>query len=452
MKTNDFNQAITSTKLKENLEKQFGTTVNLGKYNREQLEDIRNKLRTRVFQQEGAAGINDLLTNETYQKDKAMLQLLNTRIKEMLGENIKKLRDKMVELSEGKKDAKAKKDYDGDGKIETGKEEHAGSVDKAIKKAKAEKEVAESFPTVADAQKKHAIDKKPKSSFDSKKISTGTVYQRKADKVADDEDEPAAKKMKKSKDMEEGSVKGLAADIKDKSMSDADFTKKYKMSRTAARAELKKSQVDEAKADSAMMKAKAKKVAKNESVDLFRANVRMVNEGLGRFLAEDEEGKAKAITAAGDMVNDFTSWMQRVGQYQTKSMIELADAIKADFGAEQAEAFKSAVGPALSSTLEVLTAQREAVSNAVASLASGEPAAEPMGMDADMDAGMEPEMEPGMDQSSPDEMNAAPEDEFAASDAGAGAGTTGREMRESAPQRRARKLAESHSIMAKLSK
>jgi hypothetical protein len=64
---------------------------------------MRNKLRTRVFQQEGRAGINDLLTNETYQKDKVMLALLNTRIKEMLGENLKQLKDKMIELSEAKK-------------------------------------------------------------------------------------------------------------------------------------------------------------------------------------------------------------------------------------------------------------------------------------------------------------------------------------------------------------
>jgi hypothetical protein len=142
--------------------------------------------------------------------------------------------------------------------------------------------------------------------------------------------------------------------------------------------------------------------------------------------------------------------MQRVGQYQTKTMIELADAIKADFGAAEAETFKQAVGPALSATLETLTQQREAVSNAVAVLA-GE--ATP-----DTDMGMEPSAElppePGMDIAAPDEMNPPTDvgDEFGASDAGAGAGTTGREMRESRQQRIARKLAESHSIISKLAK
>ena len=194
------------------------------------------------------------------------------------------------------------------------------------------------------------------------------------------------------------------------------------------------------KDDFAALRAK-KKVKES----MFKHNVRFVNESLEFLLQEDEEGKAKAITAAGDMVNDFTSWMQRVGQYQTKSMIELADAIKADFGPTEAEAFKAAVAPALSATLEVLTQQREAISGAVAVLA-GEAAPEaPMGMEPSMSP------EPGMDISAPDEMNPEPVgDEFGAADAAAGgAETSGRAMRES---KFARRLAESHSIMSKLAK
>jgi hypothetical protein len=180
----------------------------------------------------------------------------------------------------------------------------------------------------------------------------------------------------------------------------------------------------------------------------FKHNVRFVNESLAFLINEDEEGKAKAITAAGDMVNDFTSWMQRVGQYQTKTMIELADAIKADFGQAEAETFKQAVAPALSQTLEILTQQREAISGAVAVLA-GEAAPEAaMGMDA----GAPPQ--PGMDAAGPDMMNPSPAgDEFGASDAAAGgAETSGRAVRESKEQRKARRLAEAHSIISKLSK
>jgi len=177
----------------------------------------------------------------------------------------------------------------------------------------------------------------------------------------------------------------------------------------------------------------------------FKHNVKFVNESLAFLLQEDEEGKAKAITAASDIVNDFTSWMQRVGQYQTKAIIELADAIKADFGAAEAEAFKQSVAPALAATLETLTAQRETISSAVAVLAGEAAPEEPMGMEPDMGA-----EEPGMDMSAPDEMNPEPAgDEFAGADAAAGDGTAGRAVRES---KFARKLAESHSIMSKLAK
>jgi hypothetical protein len=452
MKTNDFNQLITSKTLAENLEKQFGSRVNLNSYDREQLEDIRNKLRTRIFQQEGSAGINDLLTNETYQKDKAMLELLNTRIKEMLGEQMQKLRDKMDALNEGKKgvkDAKhpqgskmATKDYDGDGKVETGKDEVLGSRAKAAAKAGHPFKEAtskkcccstkgkDSCPVhgmkegwddmMAKVKSDHEEEKKSKGTgkFDKKDTTTGTAYTRKSSTFDNGtEDKPKEKKVKE----------GAKPDFLD---ADKDGDKKEPMKK-------------------ALAGKNVKKIAKQDKLkeSNFKHNVRFVNESLEFLLSEDEEGKAKAITAAGDMVNDFTSWMQRVGQYQTKSMIELADAIKADFGPNEAEAFKAALAPALSATLEVLTQQREAISAAVAALAGGAAPEAPMGMEPEMP------MDPGMDMSAPDEMNPEPVgDEFGAADAAAGgAETSGRAMREG-KNKFSRKLAESHSIMSKLAK
>ena len=441
MKTTDFSATITSSKLKENMNKMFGLNVNLDKYDREQLEDMRNKLRTRVFQQEGRAGINDLLTNETYQKDKAMLDLLNTRIKEMLGEDIKKLRDRMVELSEGKKGVKAPKykihstgtaakDYDGDGKVEKPKDEVWGSRAKAA--AKAGKPFEESAKP--DANKNnipdYAEDGKGKNDLKKKAVKDKKVK----------EGFPTVDSAKKA--AAEKGTSGMKTGDTQKSSTGGTVTKtgtglKHTAGKNYGGKDAPKAPDSDKKSKKAMKESQ------------FNHNVKFVNESLEFLLAEDEEGKAKAITAAGDMVNDYTSWMQRVGQYQTKTMIELADAIKADFGAAEAETFKQAVGPALAATLDVLTQQREAVSNAVAVLAGEATAGEPMGMEPGMDAGMAPE-EPGMDIAAPDEMNPMPQDdEFGASDAAAGVGTTGREMRES---RFARKLAESHSIMSKLAK
>ena len=454
MKTTDFNTQLTSSKLHENLEKQFGAKVNLEKYDREQLEDIRNKLRTRIFQQEGTAGVNDLLTNETYQKDKAMLELLNTRIKEMLGEQMKKLRDTIDQLNENKKGVKTVKkskgskgaDQDGDGDKDfadvmsarmqaSGKSKAAANAAVKNKPYNKESKVEEAFPVPGETKEKTT------GKFDKKKTSTGTVYTKKAEKADD-------KKSKKDDDLEEAKAHAKDCDCKECMAVYERDEGKHNNKTTGFKALAKKAGGGEKGAKIAgAQRQKMKKAGQLEESN-FRHNVRFVNESINWLLSEDEEGKAKAITAAGDIVNDYTSWMQRVGQYQTKSMIELADAIRADFGAAEAEAFKGAVGPALSATLEVLTQQREAVSNAVAVLAGEAAPEEPMGAEPGMDAGMDA----GMPPAAPDEMN--PEagadlgDEFAAADAS----SSNREMRESRVERRARKLAESHSIIAKLSR
>lgn len=456
MKTTDFTPNLTSKQLKESMQKMFGVNVSLEKYDREQLEDMRNKLRTRIFQQEGKAGVNDLLTNETYQKDKAMMALLNTRIKEMLGENIKQLKDKMIELSEAKKSVrdvketkKAKPDF-----LDMDKD---GNKKEPMKKAVADKKAGpkkgvnpfakkdESVEEGWDDMKKDAADRAAKSGvtadkgtgkFDKKQTTTGTVYTRKSNTFTDGGDDKDVKAAKKKAKASKESVDTVEKD------------KEGKVKSWKHEGDWKKADKKEPRGKVTNLSDKARKTTKTMK-ESFNQSVKSINEGLMRYLSEDEEGKAKAITAAGDMVNDFTSWMQRVGQYQTKTMIELADAIKADFGAAEADAFKQAVGPALSATLETLTQQREAVSSAVAVLAGEQPAEEPMGMEPGMgDLGAE--IDPGMDAAGPDEMNPMPAgDEFGAADAAAGAGITGREMRES---KFARKLAESHSIMTKLAK
>jgi hypothetical protein len=489
MKTTDFKSIVTSTKLQENIAKQFGTRVNLTKYNREQLEDMRNKLRTRVFQQEGVKGFNDLLHNESYQQDKAMLELLNTRIKEMLGEQMQKLRDRMDQLSEAKKGTRppktkisakgpktADKDYDGDGKKESPKDEVWGSRAKAaakagkpfseaakpdfldmdkdgnkkepMKKASKDKKVKEGFPTVDDAKKAAAgtagmkPGEKKKSSTGGEITKTATGLKHTAGKNYGGSDAPKTPDSdKKIKEAEEkcsecGMYENKCSCVKEGDMG------KHNNKTTGFKALVKKAGGGEKGKKIAGAQFQKMKKAGQLEENQFKHNVRFVNESLAFLINEDEEGKAKAITAAGDMVNDFTSWMQRVGQYQTKTMIELADAIKADFGQAEAEAFKQSVAPALSQTLEVLTQQREAISGAVASLAGGAAPEAPMGM------------EPGMDTAGPDMMNPEPAgDEFGASDAAAGgAEAAGRAIRENKEQRRARKLAEAHSIISKLAK
>jgi len=450
MKTTDFNKKVTSEVIAENIEKLFDLNVDLTKYTREQLEDYRNKLRTRVFQHEGSSKMNDLLTNEAYQKDKAMLELLNTRIKEMLGEQMKNLLGKLDQLNEAKKAKPDFLDLDKDGN-------KAEPMKKAAKDAKVKEAAKPDFLDLdndgdkKEPMKKAAKEKKVKEEkVDEKAVSKAqqqaagvALAAKKAGKTPPGKGAAAqmAKMPKKELEKFAGTKhKGLPKHKKADEAVEEELLPKQK---AVAKKILDKDMAD-AKAARAAKKQAGTKAPTNES---FRKNVELVNEGLIRFLKEDEEGKAKAITAASDMVNDFTSWMQRVGQYQTKSMIELADAIRADFGAQEAETFKQSVAPALAATLETLTQQREVLSNAVAVLA-GEAAPEvPMGQEP-----VAPE-EPGIDTAAPDEMNAADElDAFAATDAAAGAGAAGREVREGVEERKARLIAEQHSIIARLAK
>jgi hypothetical protein len=502
MKTQDFAPITTSDKLAENLVKQFNTKVNLTNYGREQLEDIRNKLRTKIFQQEGSSKFNDLLTNETYQKDKAMLELLNTRIKEMLGEQMKQLRDKIDQLTEAKKSKPDFLDMDKDGnKKEPMKKAAADKKAGPKKGVNPFAKVKEGFPTVDSARADHEKNKTT-GKFDKKETSTGTQYTRKSSTFTDggdDSDVKAAKKKSKATSEAFPTADSARADH-EKSKTTGKFDKKElkpgvtQYTRKASTftdggddsdvktAKKKAKSVKEGakhakdcdcnecmntmeglkgkqgkldvdkdgkleKSDFAALRAK-KKVKESAQ---FKHNVRFVNESIGFLLNEDEEAKAKTITAAGDIVNDFTGWMQRIGQYQTKAIIELADSIRADFGAAESEAFKQKVSPALTASLETLTQQREILSNAVAELAGEAVPDSPMGMDPS--AGMAADMDAGMDMSEPDLMNPEPEDEFGASDAAAGGDeTAGRGMRESKSARRARKLAESHSILTKLAR
>ena len=143
--------------------------------------------------------------------------------------------------------------------------------------------------------------------------------------------------------------------------------------------------------------------------------------------------------------------MQRVGQYQTKSMIELADAIRGEFGQAESDAFKQAVAPALASTLETLTTQRETISHAVAVLAGEATDVAPMGAQPGMDAG-EFGGTPVPGDSEVDSMNPPPDDMGGDGLDAADAASGGRMTREGRQVSTLRKIAESHSIMSKLAR
>jgi hypothetical protein len=409
MNTNDLSKPLSSVKLNENMFKKFGVRIDFDKYGREELENYRNLLRTKVHQVESKSSFNDLLTSETYQKDRYIIGILNQRIKEIVGES--RLAERALSSKEKKKKEEIVKAIKRDNPEKRSGKGKSSAY--AIATAQAKKTAEGTDMKTTEKRVKEAEEKRAPAKTKERDVTLPSGAKVKARTVQGWQSQKADKEAKKDRDVEEGLKGGQKALDKDH---DNDIDAK----------------------DLAALRKGKKKVKESQ----HKSNIRLVNETLMRLINEDEEGKAKSITAGTDMVNDFTTWMTRVGQYQTKSMIELADAIRANFGAQEAETFKSSVAPALETAINALTQCREEISNAVAVLAGEAPAAEPMGdMDMGNPAATDVELEPGMGG-----------DEFTGSDAAAGGmETSGREMRESR-KLFASKLAESHNLMRSLSK
>lgn len=77
----EFAKPVTSKTLNETLAAKFGTRIALDKFTLEQLQDARNRLRTKLRQVETMESF-DAVKNETYQKSKMIIDVLNAAISE----------------------------------------------------------------------------------------------------------------------------------------------------------------------------------------------------------------------------------------------------------------------------------------------------------------------------------------------------------------------------------
>ena len=113
------NKPATSKQLNETMAKKFGTKIDVESFTLEQLQDARNKIRSKVFDIETNESFGGLPNNKTYSKNKLFLDVLNAAISERAdideGEvpaGLKAYQDKQKGKSSDKED-KAKKPKDG---------------------------------------------------------------------------------------------------------------------------------------------------------------------------------------------------------------------------------------------------------------------------------------------------------------------------------------------------
>ena len=148
--------------------------------------------------------------------------------------------------------------------------------------------------------------------------------------------------------------------------------------------------------------------------------------GTMQGVKEGVEEQSELILAAKDMMDKVTSFLEDLASMKTEGMLELADRIRDEMGAEKSDAFLQKIQPAIEQAEATLTTTRQELDNGVRILTGEEVASDPMGADDTMDMD---NTDADLDDLETDDLES---DEFGASDAEAG-GTEpeGREQRES---------------------
>ena len=141
---------------------------------------------------------------------------------------------------------------------------------------------------------------------------------------------------------------------------------------------------------------------------------------------EGVEEQSELILAAKDMMDKVTGFLEDLASMKTEGMLELADRIRDEMGADKADAFLQKIQPAIEQAEATLTTTRQELDNGVRILTGEEEVSDPMGADDTMATDMDTDLD-SLDSEGGEET-----DEFGASDAAAG-GTEpeGREQRES---------------------
>ena len=113
MQLRDLSKPVTAKKLNENLAKKFGYKLNLEQFTEAQLEDARNKLRTKISQFEVSESFESVQKSTTYQKTRAMLDCINQELLEREAKpdyiDLDKDGDKKESMKKASKDKKKEK-------------------------------------------------------------------------------------------------------------------------------------------------------------------------------------------------------------------------------------------------------------------------------------------------------------------------------------------------------
>ena len=356
MQIRDINKPINSKTLNETLARKFGTRLDVDSFTLEQLQDARNKIRTKLSQIETNESFGGLPKNETYSKNKLFLDILNAAISER------------ADVDEA-----AKPDYidlDGDGD----KKEPMKKAAKDKKKKKTD-----------ESSSKVGQEPQPYKLGDDKGCKPGFVLDRKTGMCMPKQNNRGL--PTKESIVREGAVKAVCKDCGDtfgKPTTDC------------------KNDCNDPTQDCWVKESEYMKESKHidEGKDIINNYFTKLIEG-----AED---KAELVMASKDMVDRLTGWMEDTAEMQSESMLELADAIRDELGQQQSDTFVNTVKPALEQLYAAMETTRVSLTQGVAQLTGegGEPAVDMGEPTGDIPPEVEPE-EPAMEPTVDDEFGAA---------------------------------------------
>ena len=98
MNIREISKPVTAKSLNESLAKKFGQKINIDAFTLEQLEDARNKIRTKLSQVETNESFDSVHTSEGYQKSKLFLDVLNAAISEHISLEEKKAKPDFLDV------------------------------------------------------------------------------------------------------------------------------------------------------------------------------------------------------------------------------------------------------------------------------------------------------------------------------------------------------------------
>lgn len=415
MKLNEFKTVPSAKELNESMAKRFGQRLNLDNFTKEQLENARNILRTKISQFEVGSGYDAVFEDETYQRSKAMLDVLNRAIEERDIVEVAPPTDKHERMVKH-----IKKGYGGDGKLT--KKEKGIAYATAWKDYKKEnKEMRESrYILENDSSDRGTVARALKTAMeqiceDSAQTQTEVrVYEgsmmtnpmREAYKTVFQEIISEGDYVVEFDDLEEGRYHGTAAAL----VHESGIRMVCKEGKEVQVSDFGHHQV-------------------REAARMFKECGFSSSTMLEGLIKEGEEEKAGLIIAAKDMVDRITGWMEDTANMQAEQMLELVDSIRDEIGSDVATRFEQTVKPALEAIYQAMESSRTTLNQGVGML-TGEQV-DTLGVGPTDIPGGAPAMEPTAELPAP-EMDDEQGDEFAASEpATGGEEAAGRAKRES---------------------